>query len=315
MIFRHKFLHEPLAPTRTHDREVPVKRKKGYVKRVVTETVFVGDRNLRHFALTCDWGALNEASTFGLYRRPVAIYDIKASYGTMLKLQPLPVGGTVWFETSDLGTIVKNEGYVYCSFTFPPDTMYPCFPVPDESNMTLILPLSGVSQSTTPELRFALQNGAVIHWVKGWVFTPGEAERNHPLHRYAEHFLTLKGEAKTQGDKLTEAIAKDLLNVLVGKLIERLPMYSEEDMLKLRREVGAEAFRAIWRDKKQREKYKATRRTGTMWAPECWGLVTGCGRATIAELRWLNGSHHSVTDSAVVDFGNNEAAGLPRSGG
>jgi hypothetical protein len=299
MIFRHTFLHEPLAPTRIDEHEVSVKRKKGYVKRMVKETVFNGDRNLRYFAMTHDWGALNEASTFGLYRHPVAIYDIKASYGTMLTLQALPVADTVWFETPDLDVAAKNEGFVSCGFSFPAGTPFPCLPVPDENCMTLVYPLSGISFCTTPELRLALQMGATIQWVKAWVFTPGEAEKNHPLRRYAEHFLTLKVE----GDKLTTAIAKDLLNVLVGKLIERLPMYSEEDMLKLRREVGAEAFRAIWRDKKQREKHKGTRRTGSMWAPECWGLITGCGRATIAELRWLNGSHHSVTDSAVVDLG------------
>jgi hypothetical protein len=302
-IFRCSYLKEPLAPTRVIEHIVTKTTKKGkLVQRKSNETVFDGNREMRYFALLRDWAARNESLIYGLYDKPVAIYDIKASYGTCVRLQPLPVASTEWFYSENLQVAVANEGFVTFRFTFPADVKVPCVPVPDEKYGSLIFPTDDVGDGTIEELRLAIRMGATIHWVKAWVFTPTDAETiNHPLRKYVEHFTALKQEAKTRGDVLTETIAKDLINMLIGKLIARNPIYSESEMMKLKKKVGEESFHQVWRDKKQRVQYKSTRRTGALWSPETWGLITGRGRAIISELMWLNGSFHAVTDSSTLD--------------
>ncbi len=69
--------------------------------------------------------------------------------------------------------------------------------------------------------------------------------------------------------------------------------------MQLRRSIGEKAFRQIYRDKTQREKYKVEGKTGALWLPECYGLITGRARTELSRFMTL-GALHSVTDSCVL---------------
>jgi hypothetical protein len=299
-IFRHYYLKEPLSKARSITCIMNVPNSKGeYVPRTRNQTVFDGDLNVRRMSLLSAWGGRNESFIYGRYAKPVSLLDIKSSYGTMCKMQALPVADTVWKKTTDLGEVLLGEGYVQARFKFPNEFNYPCLPVHVEG-FGLIYPLEGETYCTTAEVRLARKYGAEIEVLEAYVFTPSYKEATpHPVKKYVEFLSKMKDDAKQSHDTLSEAIAKMLLNSLVGKMIQRNPEYSERDLMDLRRRVGVEAFKEIYKDKTKREKYKVQGKTGTLWLPECWSLIVGRGRAMLSSLMTA-GALHSVTDSCVL---------------
>jgi hypothetical protein len=299
-IFRHYYLKQPLSRTSVESPILHVRNANGeYVPRKRTRTVFNGDLNVRKMSLLSGWGARNESLVFGRYGKPVSLFDIKASYGTMTKLQPLPVADTEWRRTTDLKEVLSSEGFAYAEFKFPSETKYPCLPVGVEG-YCLLYPLEGETLCTTAELRLANELGATLKINNSYVFTPTEKETtNHPIRLYVEFFSKMKNDAKVNGDKLSEGLAKMLINSLVGKMIQRNADYSDRDLMQLRRSIGEKAFRQIYRDKTKREKYKVEGKTGALWLPECWSLITGRARTELSRFMTL-GALHSVTDSCVL---------------
>jgi len=298
-IFRLKFLKEPAVPYEM----VPMLSRKQkpngeWAEKVAYETGFVGDRNVRYWAMISYWGGRIESYGRGYLKGDFDYYDIVSIYPSASRLQPLPNKDTRWTRFESLEEALPLEGYCRVRFEFPAECKYPCLPVMPVYEKKLFFPLSGESYCTLAELRTALSLGARIHKCEGYGFKPTEAERNHALTEFMRTFLRLK-EGEPEGS-LKREIWKLLMNSLIGKFHQASPEYDENYMIEFMKKAGLETLG----DPKFKRYLKKPSRVGPCWAPEWATLITGKARALMAEFI-AKGSLFCSTDSGLFPKGTN----------
>jgi hypothetical protein len=291
-VFRFGFLGE-LAPVRWRA------ERRGRKTVHVVENV-----ELRMLALRSYWGGRNEAYVRGLHRGRVADLDVVSMYPFAAILQPLPNERTVWQHgngsapPSEPG-LTTVEGFACVDFAFPKECQYPCLPSVQPGHEKLYFPLRGRSYCTIAEIRAAVALGAHVTFRHWWVFTPGDAEREHDVARYMRHFLRMKAESKP--GTLPYVTNKLLLNSLIGKLAERVKNDITTRVERLGRQQGVKGLAALLASHPTvRGALKGTPRTGSAFAPEWAALILGRARAIMASIVADAGALLVSTDGIVA---------------
>jgi hypothetical protein len=256
---------------------------------------------IRHMALCSAWGGRREAFGVGLYDRPVITLDFSGHYNRCGIDQPLPNEHTTWFESSDLETIRKCEGFVEIhDWYFPPNTMYPCISQKVELGSRLIASQSGrVARLTVFELRLAIDHfGLRFQSIHGIVFKPSPNEINHPVREFLTTFRQMKDEAKKRcqengtepEDDLEYYLAKLMGNALVGKFLQSVEEESEDLY---------EFLDYVTRDSRLKRQKSRLRKTASFFAPEWSALILGRARALLGYAFDLAGAITGHTDSVT----------------
>lgn len=271
-----------------------VSGEKWYIK-VRRLEVFGGSLDVRRMALECYHGGRNESFYCGrLEDTNLTYYDVKSIYPSAARLQPLPVASTEWRKLSgnvNPWLLRDAEGFVVVEFKFPESTQYPCLPVVGAREDILYFPLDGTSYCTLSELRLAIKLGLKDYRIlSGFVFIPGDAERNHPVTPYMVDMLANKNKATK--DTVDYELFKLLANGLVGKFAERRQSNIALDLVKDEL-VSREDYTKVNR------KIPKPSAVGSLWMPEWASLILGKARSLIGEFVAL-GSYFVSTDSVLL---------------
>ena len=297
-IFRTRFLKRPACPVRLRADLRTVKVKSGYSERVRRRLVYGGPLDPRHLALRCYWGGRNEAYVRGLFDGNYRLYDAVSLYPSASMLQPLPNDSTRWELFDRMEDGINLEGLCRCEFEFPPDQLYPSLPVKEEWHKKLYFPSEGVSYCTISEIRIACELGAEIKSIRGFVFEPTDAERDHDLSKFVKHFLGLKSESPE--GSLGYETNKLIINSLIGKFVQRSDAeFEAAQTLKRGFGLSLEQLSGALKDHRIRRILKHPQTVGSVWSPEWAALITGRGRALMGELVAL-GAMFCSTDSALL---------------
>ncbi|MDH7506547.1 MAG: DNA polymerase [Candidatus Thermoplasmatota archaeon] len=301
-VFSTRFLTEPIEPLKFEWTSFNRKSKSGWRTGWRRTWVYDGSKDKRYFAMKCYWGGRREAFYRGLINEPVEVWDVKQMYPTMAKL-PLPNKDTEWHfleGCENLQNIIDGIGFVYCKFSFPEETEYPCLPVFDSRFPKLIFPLEGESWATTYELKLALKLRCKVKDVKAWVFYPTTSEKNHPLKSFMEYFTKLKNQ-NPEGSMPYET-CKLVMNALIGKFCQRDPEYSIETYQNVLASLGYDyiQFQEILKHFETRQKFKNPINVGSSWSPEWSSLILGSSRAIISEIMSVSKAITGHTDSVII---------------
>jgi hypothetical protein len=257
--------------------------------------------SIRNMALCSAWGGRREAFGVGLYDKPVITLDFSGHYNRCGIDQQLPDERTQWFESSDLETIRKCEGFVEIKdWYFPPNTMYPCVSKKVELGSRLIASRSGsVARLTVFELRVAIDHfGLRFRSIHGIVFYPTPNEINHPVREFLMMFRQMKDEARKRcresgtepEDDLEYYLAKLMGNALVGKFLQSVEEESEE---------LHEFLECVAHDSRFKRRKSKLRKTASFFAPEWSALILGRARALLGYAFDLAGAITGHTDSVT----------------
>ena len=269
--FKVNYLREPLEPLKYYWSKKVRRENEGWKEYWVKDYYYGGSRDRRYYALKSYWGGRREAFGRGLLKCPIEIWDVKSMYPHMALL-PLPLKDTRWFYTEDLTDIDSLEGFINCKFKFDDDVDYPCLPVMHSKFPKLLFPKEGETFCTIPEVRLALRLGCTVSNPKIWGFYPTRYEENHPLKDYILKCMEIKENAE-KGSVEYET-AKLLMNSIIGKFMQRNPLYAVEDALDLLRSMGYDfdALRDYLAKQKTRQMLRRPKFVSKDWSPE-WGTI------------------------------------------
>lgn len=302
-IFKSRYLGGPIEPTFFDFVKKVRKKPDGSWKEYYTrDHYYSGSKDKRYTALKAYWGGRREAFGRGLLREDVEIWDVASMY-PHLALLPLPLKETKWTQTRGLRELLDGEGYVHCRFRFEPGTPYPMLPLMHSKFPKLVFPLSGETWCTTPELRLAESLGCTIDVVDGWVFYPSTYEEEHPLRDYLLDCIEIKNDS--EGGTVEYEVAKLMMNSIIGKFMQRSPIYSVEDSLQVLRALGydLEALRGFLSKQVTRQRLKRPRFVSQNWSPEWGALILGRARAVIGDLMATSKALTGHTDSVIIRKG------------
>ena len=113
---------------------------------------------------------------------PLYCYDIKSSYPTSARIQPLPNEKTLWVKIDSLKEIEEYEGFGKFKFKFDINTMYPNLPV--QTRDYLMYPLQGVTNCSFAEIKLAIKGGVKIEPLVAYGFAPTDNEIDNSLAKY-----------------------------------------------------------------------------------------------------------------------------------
>ena len=188
-----------------------------YLTRTV-ESITGGAATLEHFAIECYHGGRNEAFFCGY--TPIDDwydYDLPSAYTTaLIGLHPLDFNH--YRQSKCLNDYQDNVcGIARVTFSFPPDTRYPSLPVKTANG--LIYPLNGESYCTAAEIEVALQQGAEIEILEGFII-PWLNTEQRPFEQFVQ-FVRQKRKQYKKGE-MFELLWKEIGNSLYGKLAQGL---------------------------------------------------------------------------------------------
>jgi len=183
------------------------------------------------------------------------------------------------------------QGFVDIEFEFPDSFLYPCLPYAERKK--LYFPSKGRSCCTFSELRAALNFGASIEINRGYVFLPGELERDHPLKPYFQELFNHKKAA--QKGTIDYQRYKFLMNALIGKFCQRLRLGDDLALIKNKTLSHVQSPKGQQKRKKYYE-------VGLGWAPEWASLIEGKSRSIMAEFI-AKGTLFVSTDSVLLPQG------------
>ncbi len=303
-IFRQNFLKEAPFPFKVEKFKRIRRRGESFKDEIEERKLFDGDLSVRQMALRCYWGGRNEAYVRGLIEEEMEYYDIISLYPSAAMLQPLPLIDTKWLKFDNLEDIKGLEGFCEVKFKCQNDLMYPPLPVCENYHDRLYFPLKGWSFCTLAEVRKAVELGAEIINIRGYGFIPSEKEVNHPLKEFFTHFMKRKKEVE-HGSLEYEA-HKLVMNSLIGKLCQRNPELSVEDVQWVMREQGM-SFNDVakmLRSPKLSRAFKVATEVGSTWAPEWSSLILGKARSLMIDFI-SKGAYFTSTDSVLYPKGVN----------
>lgn len=305
-VFRHRFL--TTTPVRSRIEIWPGRGKVHVVE----------DHQLRRVALQAYWGGRNEAYIRGIYRGPVADYDVKSMYPYAAIMQPLPNAETRWRrlaldERREFGAgheCLALEGFVTVEFAFPSACEYPCLPVEKLREDKLYFPRKGRSHCTLAELRVAAALGAEFRIIELCGFRPAPQDFDHDVGRFMKHFLEAKKLSKA--GTLKYETTKLILNALIGKLAERAESDLTTKVERHGRLQGVSGLAALFAGSAaMRGVLKGAPRIGTGWCPEYAALIIGRARAVMGEIVAKTKPLMVVTDGVLVRAGALSGVDIP----
>lgn len=178
----------------------------------------------RRCSLKAYHGGRRESYVMGRVDGTVYCYDFSKQYTTATCSIPLPTQSTKIVRMSSLRDCQEMVGFARVKFEFPKGIL-PSLGVKDPRFPKLIFPREGTCWTGVFSIRRAIEKGATVEFVDGWGFLPTEKETSHPLHRYFRMLLEL---GKQNEGTFLETYAKNLANMLVGRLIGKYD-YSNEN--------------------------------------------------------------------------------------
>jgi hypothetical protein len=173
--------------------------------------------------------------------------------------------------------------FVECTFTFPPDCLYPCLPVPTQYG--LVYPLRGTTTCTGMEVALAEQMGAQITMQHGACFPALIGLSGTPLLAFAEFLGALtRRRAQEPGDSLSNRVLKQMANSFYGKLAQGI---TERQVYNLRGDA---------------KRLAPSRVTVPHYAATVTGIVRAALAALVAEIGPTPGCRvlSATTDGAMV---------------
>ena len=173
--------------------------------------------------------------------------------------------------------------FIECTFTFPPDCLYPCLPVP--SRHGLVYPLQGTTTCTGIEIALARQMGAQITIKHGASFPASSGLSGAPLLAFAEFLAELaQRRAKELRDSLRNRLLKEMANSFYGKLAQGL------------------TERQVYNFSSESKSIPASPVTVPHYAAMTTGIVRAALAALVAEIGTRNGCRvlSATTDGAMV---------------
>jgi len=145
--------------------------------------------------------------------------------------------------------------------------------------------------------------GCQFNTVKGWVFEPSQYEENHPLKNYILKCMELKNNS-VKGS-LQYQTSKLLMNSIIGKFMQRNPVYSIEDTLDLLKTLDFD-FKAVQNYLSKQKTHQSLKRPQLVspnWSPEWGSLILGRARAIIGDFMNVSIALTGHTDSVVIKKG------------
>jgi hypothetical protein len=147
------------------------------------------------------------------------LFDVDAisAYTTAMAMTRLPDWHSVRAskELHDLVVVDAALSYARVRFEFPQDTRFPCLPV-RAGDRGLIYPLTGLSWCTGPEMKVALDIGAIVAVEAGWrIEWVPDSPRLFEL--FTQHINAIRANARAARDTILDELAKEIGNSCYGK--------------------------------------------------------------------------------------------------
>jgi hypothetical protein len=174
------------------------------------------------FAANAYHGGRNEAFHLGHSPRHCQLYDVDAisAYTTAMALMRVPDWHSVRLtkELDELAVVDAALTYARVDFAFPQNTRFPCLPV-RAGDRGLIYPRTGTAWCTGPELRVALDMGAIIAVEAGWRIE-WVTDSPRPFELFTQKINAIRAGARAKGDKVLDELAKEIGNSCYGKVAQ-----------------------------------------------------------------------------------------------
>lgn len=249
----------------------------------LSEPLQPAHRRVRTAALRANHGG--RAEQFQLhYEGPLNEYDANSLYPySVLAVGTFPYYNQ-WKHTRKLSEIRGSlGGFGTFTFQYPRGTRYPCMPV-EHDTVGLVFPLSGVSECSTYEALYAMEQGAKVTPIDCWIYTePGTSEYAD----FIRYLIDLKQKSNDNGNAGMRAAAKLAMNSGIGKMIQTKSSASLSDLRKFGIEQGltlrqlldpSVTVRAL---DEFREAHQI--KIGGSFIPEWHTLILGKSRAVMAK--------------------------------
>ncbi len=283
-----------LDPIKTIDKTtgeiLNVKKKDGTIrKRKVYRNLKQPPSIIRRDALRASMGGRKECFFQGS-KDNVFDYDASSFYPSIVKqMEILPLQDD-WRSTCDLNTWLNAKGgFGKVWFKFPEQVKKPS--LLSHTDSKIVAGSEGITNTTTFEVRYAIEQGAEIHLFKGWYYNTG-------VDWLAKYEESLVDRREATDNPALQQIYKAKAVGIIGKLTQKIKDYDLNEVMKYAKETGLDP-QAVYGLGGIPIKQKI--KTGSLFIPEWYALILGAARANVARASDLADALQISTDGICTE--------------